>query len=58
LETVHEVLKGHPGFMHVAMGQAGALPLERYSCFVMAEITTGKFLSTPNQYENVDKMNA
>jgi len=52
LETVHRVIKGHPVFLQVAIWQAGAVALGAVFWFVMAEITTGEFLLSPNPYEN------
>ncbi|MBE0447830.1 MAG: oligosaccharide flippase family protein [Actinobacteria bacterium] len=38
METVHRVLKSHPGFLHVAIGQAGAVALGAVFWFVMARL--------------------
>ncbi|KUO42821.1 MAG: hypothetical protein APU95_02365 [Hadesarchaea archaeon YNP_N21] len=38
METVHRVLKGHPGFMHVAIGQAGSFAIGAVFWFLMARI--------------------
>jgi hypothetical protein len=52
METVNRVLKGHPGFLQVATGQAGAVAPGAVFWFVVAEITTGEFLLSPNPCEN------
>jgi len=38
METVHRVLRGHPGILHVAIGQAGAVALGAIFWFVMAKL--------------------
>jgi hypothetical protein len=38
LETVNRVLKGHPGFLQVAVGQVGAVALGAVFWFVMARL--------------------
>jgi len=38
MRAIHEVLKGHPGFLHVAVGQAGAVALGAVFWFVMARL--------------------
>ena len=38
METVHRVLRGHPGFLQVAIGQAGAVALGAVFWFVMARL--------------------
>jgi O-antigen/teichoic acid export membrane protein len=48
LETVNRIIKGHPGFLQVAIGQAGAVALGAVFWFVMAR------LMEPGAYGNVN----
>lgn len=48
MKTIHDVLRDHPGFLHIAIGQAGAVALGAVFWFVMAR------LLKPGAYGNVN----